>query len=349
MAKTTTLQRIIAEAKRIQKVHTHMSWKEAIKDASKHIKEGAKTVVKKAATKKATKTASKSLLGAVYTMITNDTPQGTEIHGRLPNSRFHKLALIDNYGIISYEDKDLPEVVKAEIRAIAKEKLPMNGWKKGSTGFIETNEKPYASSSHNFKGYRVPKNSLFGKPGTWTGFEQINGTSKTRGSKKYRTGHEIIIGKVSDKVKLTKVVPEVKVKINRGKRTAADQITSIKDAVDILRRWITKNKIETQEYFIVMYLDRGNKVLGVYLNTIGTMTSVMIDTKLVIATGLQLGAESIIICHNHPSGTLSPSNADLSFTKDFVRASNLLGMRVNDHIIITKDGYYSFAQNGKIK
>lgn len=52
MAKTTTLQKIIAEAKRIQKVHTHMSWKEAIKDASKHIKEGAKTVVKKPASKK---------------------------------------------------------------------------------------------------------------------------------------------------------------------------------------------------------------------------------------------------------------------------------------------------------
>lgn len=339
MAKSTTLQKIVAEAKRIQKVHKHMSWKEAIKDASKHIKEGAKTVVKKAASKKA---AVKSTgVGATYTMITKDTAHGREIHGRINGGRLSLLAFIDQHGIIDYKTS-LPEMVKAEVRAMAKEKLSLNGWIKARTGFLEKGEKPYASTSHNFVGHRVPKNSLFGKPGTWTAFQQINGT-------KYKPQQEIIIGKVSDKSKLTKLVPEVKVKINRGKRTSADQVNSPKTAVEIVRKWITKNRIETQEYFIVMFLDRANKVLGIYLNTIGTMNSVMIDRRLVYSAGLQLGAQGMMIFHNHPSGTLSPSDADLTFTRAFVKGAKEIEIPTYDHIILTKDGYYSFAEHGKIQ
>jgi DNA repair protein RadC len=338
MANTTTLERIIAEAKRIQKVHTHMSWKEAIKDASKHIKEGAKTVVKKAATKKATKTASKSGVGATYTMMTKDTAKGREIHGRINGSKIKLLAVIDSYGIIDYK-AELPEIVKAEVRAMAKENLSLNGWTKGSTGFIENGEPAYKSTSHNFIGHRSKGN--LGKKGTWTYFEQINGV-------KYKPQQEIIIGKISDKVKLNKVVPEVKVKINRGKKAKTDQVKNIKDAVEIIRRWITANKIETQEYFIVMYLDRALKVLGIYLNTIGTMNSVMIDRRLVYSAALQLGAQNMIVCHNHPSGTLSPSPADLDFTKDLVKGAKQIEIPVQDHIILTKDGYYSFAEHRQI-
>lgn len=339
MAKSTTLQKIVAEAKRIQKVHTHMSWKEAIKDASKHVKEGAKTVVKKAASKKA---AVKSTgVGATYTMLTRDTATSREIYGRIDGSELYLIAVIDQHGIIDYKIKNLPEVVKAEVRAMAKEKLPLNGWVKAHTGFLEKGEKPYKSTSHNYIGHRVPKNSLFGKPGTWTAFQQINGT-------KYKPQQEIIIGKVSDKSKLTKLVPEVKVKINRGKRTNADQVTSPRTAVEIVRKWITKNKIETQEYFIVMFLDRSNKVLGIYLNTIGTMNSVIIDRRLVYSAALQIGAQAMMIFHNHPSGTLSPSDADLTFTREFVKGAKEIEIQCLDHIILTKDGFYSFVEHGKI-
>jgi DNA repair protein RadC len=344
MAKSTTLQKIVAEAKRIQKVHTNMSWKEAIKDASKHIKEGAKTVVKKTASKKA---AVKSTgVGATYTMMTKDTMNGREIHGRINGSKIKMLALIDQYGIIDYK-LDLPEVVKAEVRAMAKEKLPLNGWVKSRTGFLEAGEKSQRGTIHNYVGHRVPKGSVYPKPGTWSGFEQINGTTKKRGVK-YIPGHEIIIGKVSDKVKLSKVVPEVKVKINRGKKTTTDQVLRTSDAVEIVRRWLTKNKIETQEYFIVMYLDRALKVLGIYLNTIGTMNSVMIDRRLVYSAALQLGAQNMIVFHNHPSGTLSPSDADISFTKELVKGAKVIEVPVQDHIILTKDGFYSFSQHNKI-
>jgi len=362
MKKNTTLQKIVAEAKRIQKVHTHMSWKEAIKDAAKHIKEGATTKLKKTSTRakitpmnakdielvfrnneKHNMHAENVVLLAKYFGTKKDYQEANKIREEHKRLRYLSPDLAAKRDLLYNK-----LMKKAVAKGLFSKGSTVNGWHKGSTAFIEQNEKPYSSAEHNFRGYRVPKNSLFGKSGTWIKFEQINGTAK-KGRTKYKEGHEIIIGKVADKLKLTKVVPEVKVKINRGKKTSADKVTSIKDAVSIIRRWITKNKIETQEYFIVMYLDRGNKVLGIYLNTIGTMTSVIIDTKLVIATGLQLGAESVIICHNHPSGTLAASKADLSFTRDFVRAANYLGLRVEDHIILTKDSYFSFVENGYIK
>ena len=72
----------------------------------------------------------------------------------------------------------------------------------------------------------------------------------------------------------------------------------------------------------------------------------MIDTKLVLVAALKSAASSIILSHNHPSGSCAPSDADRQLTKKLAAAAKLLDLRVLDHIIVSDEGYYSFADEG---
>ena len=91
-----------------------------------------------------------------------------------------------------------------------------------------------------------------------------------------------------------------------------------------------------------------NKVLGVYVHSIGSISSVSVDVRLVLAGALQMGAVSLILCHNHPSGNLRPSEADEKMTKQLMKAASTHNINILDHIIITKDSHYSFAENGML-
>jgi DNA repair protein RadC len=103
-----------------------------------------------------------------------------------------------------------------------------------------------------------------------------------------------------------------------------------------------KNKIEFIEQFKVIYLNRANKVLALIENSTGGLTGTVIDTRVVFATALKLCATSLIVCHNHPSGNLSPSDADKLITKKLAKAGKLLDITVVDHIILASEGYFSF-------
>jgi DNA repair protein RadC len=80
----------------------------------------------------------------------------------------------------------------------------------------------------------------------------------------------------------------------------------------------------------------------------GGITATVMDKRLLLAAALKLGATSIILCHNHPSGNLTPSGADKEITKDIIKIADLHLIKVLDHIILTKDAYYSFAEQGLI-
>jgi DNA repair protein RadC len=194
--------------------------------------------------------------------------------------------------------------------------------------------------------YRVTRS----KNGTFANFSKIAGKipSEFVSLSGYSYGKEIIVAGVGKLSTLKNLVPEVKLRVTRGKKSSSDIITSAKVASEIFKRFIGKNKIDTQELVAVAYLSQSNKVLGVYVHTIGSISSANVDVRLILAGALQMGAVSLVLCHNHPSGNLKPSDADKTVTKQLIKASSYHSINVLDHIIITKESYFSFAENGLI-
>lgn len=99
-----------------------------------------------------------------------------------------------------------------------------------------------------------------------------------------------------------------------------------------------------KEYFLVASLDNRNKIISIDTISIGTLTSSLIHPRETFEVAIRNHAAAIIICHNHPSGELKPSEDDLAVTDNLVKAGKLLGIEVSDHLIIAKDGYFSFRE-----
>jgi DNA repair protein RadC len=96
----------------------------------------------------------------------------------------------------------------------------------------------------------------------------------------------------------------------------------------------------------VLYLNFANKVIKDCCVSIGGISSAPADVRVILKEALELGATSIILCHNHPSGNLTPSQADITFTQKVIRAATLLDILVLDHIIVSQTGYYSMNEEG---
>jgi len=164
----------------------------------------------------------------------------------------------------------------------------------------------------------------------------------------YTQKPEIILGRVGALSLLKSLAPEVKLRITRGKKVRTNTILSAMDTQEILKKFITPAKIQTQEYSLAMFLNNANNVLAVYQFGMGSITSTPMDRRLLMAAALKLGATAIILCHNHPSGNLTPSKADKEITKEFSYLASIHDIKLMDHVILTKDGYFSFAQEGLI-
>jgi DNA repair protein RadC len=106
------------------------------------------------------------------------------------------------------------------------------------------------------------------------------------------------------------------------------------------------NRIELQEQFKVMLLNRSSRVLGIVDISTGGIAGTLADPKLIFVTALKAGASSIILAHNHPSGQLTPSQADRSLTRKLTEGGKILEISVFDHVILTADSYFSFADEG---
>lgn len=124
------------------------------------------------------------------------------------------------------------------------------------------------------------------------------------------------------------------------------KISSVKDSYKLLKELWNENTIEMQEEFKVMLLNRGNKVIGIYEASAGGLTGTVADPRLILAAAIKSLAVSIILSHNHPSGNLKPSRADEELTQKIKVAASYHDIKVIDHIIITSEGYYSFADEG---
>jgi DNA repair protein RadC len=127
------------------------------------------------------------------------------------------------------------------------------------------------------------------------------------------------------------------------------EVTSSSDAYLILKIHYPENQIALKEYFVVMYLNQANRVIGVQKLSIGGLTSAVADVRLLFGTALKISATGIVISHNHPSGNTKPSLQDRNLTKQVKEAGKLLDIKLLDHLIITPDDHYiSMADNGDL-
>ena len=121
------------------------------------------------------------------------------------------------------------------------------------------------------------------------------------------------------------------------------QVTSSRDVADIFNPLL--GDLEYEEFWILL-LNRSNKVISRFMTSMGGLTSTIIDVRSIMRKALDKAATGMILCHNHPSGNLLPSDADLSITRKIRDAGVIMDVKVLDHLIITQKSYYSFADNG---
>lgn len=107
-----------------------------------------------------------------------------------------------------------------------------------------------------------------------------------------------------------------------------------------------EDTIEYTESFCVLSLNRANQIVAYRFTATGGTSAVIADPKTIFQVALLTNANAIILAHNHPSGQLKPSGADINLTKKVKTAGTFLDLPILDHVIVTKDGYYSFADEG---
>lgn len=133
---------------------------------------------------------------------------------------------------------------------------------------------------------------------------------------------------------------------SKVKASQRPQVKSVEAVHEFLRANWDENKIELVEQFKVVLLNRAYRVLGLFETSTGGSTGTVADPKMIFTAALKMNANSIILAHNHPSGNLDPSQADKQLTEKIKNAGRLLDIQVIDHMILTSESYYSFADMG---
>ena len=123
------------------------------------------------------------------------------------------------------------------------------------------------------------------------------------------------------------------------------QLSSSEEVANLLRT-IWSDKLEYIEETYLLLLNRTNHVLGYLKLSSGGTTETIVDTKMIFQTALKSNSHGIILFHNHPSGSLKPSSQDINLTNRVKDAGKLMNITLLDHIILTANGYYSFADEG---
>jgi DNA repair protein RadC len=143
------------------------------------------------------------------------------------------------------------------------------------------------------------------------------------------------------------VVAEVQL-VYKSKVKAANRpkIKVSADAFNVLQHHWNYELIDFVEEFKVLLLNRAHRVLGIVEISKGGMAGTIADPKVIFVAALTAAASGIILVHNHPSGNLEPSSADIALTRKLRGGGEMLDIEILDHIILTRDGYISFADEG---
>jgi DNA repair protein RadC len=133
---------------------------------------------------------------------------------------------------------------------------------------------------------------------------------------------------------------------SKVKASLRPTITKSADAFEVLKKHWNLKTIDFLEHFKVMLLNRANRVLGIIEISTGGMAGTVADPKVIFVAALKIAATTLILAHNHPSGNLRPSQADINLTRKLKSGGDLLDIEIVDHLVISSEGYFSFADEG---
>jgi DNA repair protein RadC len=124
------------------------------------------------------------------------------------------------------------------------------------------------------------------------------------------------------------------------------KITCSIDAKEVFMENWNPDTLQYFEEFKVLLLNRSNAVLGILAASKGGVSGTVTDIRIILTAALKSNSSGFIICHNHPSGNLNPSESDSKITQKLKEAGNIMDIQLLDHLIISNEGYYSFADQG---
>lgn len=134
-------------------------------------------------------------------------------------------------------------------------------------------------------------------------------------------------------------------RIVKAQRMPTFKVRSPKDVADLV---MDDMKHLDREHFKVILLDSKNAVMGIETISVGTVNASLVHPREALKPALEKSASAIILVHNHPSGSVSPSREDISITKRFVKCCDILGIEILDHVIVGYEGYNSLKESGYI-
>jgi DNA repair protein RadC len=126
------------------------------------------------------------------------------------------------------------------------------------------------------------------------------------------------------------------------------KIRSSGEIIEYIREYISPSLLATQEHFFIVTLSRSNETIGVHQVSLGGLSGTLVDPKIIFLHVLCAGASAVILIHNHPSGNMKPSDADIRLTKKLKEGAKELEIALLDHLIIDSEMnyFYSFADDG---
>ncbi|MEZ7495852.1 JAB domain-containing protein [Leeuwenhoekiella aequorea] len=143
-------------------------------------------------------------------------------------------------------------------------------------------------------------------------------------------------------------INEIKISyVHRVKAVNWPRVSSSRTAAEVLFENWNNDTIAVYESFKILLLNNSNQIKGIYQISQGGITGTLVDMRLLFAVALKSLSVALILAHNHPSGTLKPSQADRNITRKIKTAAEVLDLKILDHLILNPDGeYYSFADEG---
>ena len=162
-----------------------------------------------------------------------------------------------------------------------------------------------------------------------------------------------LFGAPDNLLRRSKFISTYRIALVRDRRVAfeSSQLINSQQSQPLIRKLIESQGQPDREQFCVILLNSKNEIIGLNIVSTGDLTSAKIHPREVLKPAILSNSAAMILCHNHPSGDLSPSPEDIEITKIIVQASKIMGIQVHEHLIISMqdDSYYSFADHGIIK
>ena len=148
-----------------------------------------------------------------------------------------------------------------------------------------------------------------------------------------------------DSVKAMKILSLIELSKRYNKLIKNGFTNRITSAEDVFNMFVDRLRDEKKEHFIVLYLDVKNNIIKEEAVSIGILDSALIHPREIFKTAIKESAYAIILVHNHPSGDCEPSKKDIEVTKQLVKASKILDIKILDHIIIGENKWWSWREN----